>query len=427
MEILLVVLLSLVLLLLLILIVLMLKRKTSNTGKEAFDLLERINQSNSQSIREINERLSSNQEKMLMENAAFRESMKDSMNQMKEVQTKNQSQVQKEMNDFRITMNDRIDKYMDQSEKAITESYSKLLELVTTQLNEMRNNMNENLKTGFETNSKSMNEVNLALGKITAAQSNLDSLKEQVVSLNNVLTNSQQRGRFGEVCLESILQEVYGDTRNLYDTQHVLKNKTRPDAVIYLPGDKRYICIDSKFSFVDYSRLFETKDVAEKVTLEKKFKSALRDQIKKISTDYVSQEDTSQYAIMFIPSDGIYTFLQSNEEFYKDVVSYARGLSVILTSPSTLQPILANIRILHVNYEVSNNIKGIIEQISKLKKENDRFYQDWESFSKSMQSMDNKREAFDKRVLSFSNKARKVLEEAKDKDLIEEENVEDQA
>ncbi len=375
MDIVLLVLMIVVLIALVILIVLLLRKPKevafSDHSKEMFDYLEKITKTNHESL----------------------------------------SEIRREMNEFKT-----------ESSKTINDSYTSLLKLVTDQLNEMNKRVEGNLKTGFENNANNMKEVTLALGQITKAQANLDALKEEVTSLNGVLTNNQKRGRFGEIALESILDNVYGETHGLYETQYALGNDTRPDAVVFLPKPDNMVCIDSKFSFTSYAKLFDSKTGEEEHELRVNFKAALKQQVTKIASDYIKPGKTADYAIMFIPSDGIYAFLQSNDDFYTSIIAYARTKNVILTSPSTLQPILANIRMLQVNYEVSNNIKGVIAQIQKLRKENEKFLEDWTSVSKSIDALNKKKGDFDKRVVSINQKTDALLNQADKSNLLEPEN-----
>jgi len=345
--------------------------------------------------------------------------------------------LDKEINDYLYKIKDSNDKslgdikdalnsYQSVSRSEIQSSYTQLLKLVTDQLNQLNDKVNTNLRQGFENNSRSMNEVNKALGEITDAQKNLDSLNRQVTNLNNVLTNNQTRGRFGEVALESILNNVFGSTHGLYKTQYSMKDNVRPDAVVFLPEPDKMVCIDSKFPFNNYARLFSQETTAsEKDQLNKAFKANLKTEVTKIANDYIKPNVTSSYAIMFIPSDGIYSYIQSNDDFYISIVEYARSKNVILTSPSTLQPILANIKVLKVNYEISKNIKSIIVQIQRLSKDNVKFSEDWSKVSQAISTLNNKKDDFDKRVQSINKRTSSIIDEAQEKDLIEEEQISD--
>ena len=324
--------------------------------------------------------------------------------------------IQTEMNEFKKDSNEEFRK-----------NYSLLIEQVNTQLNNINIAVNKKIGEGFENNTKSLSQVSESLGKISEAQKNLDKLSDEVSSLNNVLTNSQTRGRFGEVVLESILHDVFGDTKGNYELQATIKNKgreVRPDALIYLPEPDKRLCIDSKFSFVDYKALIESKD--EDKDLKKKFRDALKGEIDKIRDNYIIEGETAYYAIMFIPNDGIYTYLQTDDYFYNSVIDYARTSNVIICSPSTLQPILANVRMLKVNFEIAKNIKNVVSGINELGKETLRLSDRWEDVMKSTERLSKDQQKLSTTIDKITKKSTAIVSKAKkdnlvdDKDLIEE-------
>lgn len=257
---------------------------------------------------------------------------------------------------------EKLNKRFDELKETIDKSIDEKMALVGT-------TVRSTLDDGFKNNVEHLDKVNVALGRITESQKNLDALNEQVSTLNNVLSNSQARGKFGEIQLESILREAFGDTHALYDTQYVIKeNNKKPDAVIFIPSDdgKLLLCIDSKFSFSEYGELMkmdprklETKDVT-------KLKGELSRQVDKISEDYVIQGLTYPYAIMFIPNDSIYSFIQANDYLYTNIIERARQKNVILVSPSTLQPILMNIVNMNLNHELSMKIKDVLRAVNEM-------------------------------------------------------------
>ena len=284
--------------------------------------------------------------------------------------------------------------------------------------------LQNNLKEGFKTNIDHLGKVNEALGKITKSQENLDSLNSQVTKLNNVFSNSQLRGRFGEIQLEKILEIIFGDTRDIYSFQYEFKAKRngeplRPDAVVFFGDeDNTFLCIDSKFSFVEYEKVFEEnpRDIDSSKTVQ--LKSALQKQIRKISEDYIVTGKTYTYALMFIPSDSIFTFIQLNDYLYENIIEYALKLKVIICSPSTIQPILANINVLRINNQLSRNIKEVITEINKVSQSSAKLVQSWDSFEKTLNSLIKKKDAFHKKVHDLGDKTKNVITVAVKKDII---------
>lgn len=400
-EIILCVLVTAAVVLLVVLLVLFLKRNSRNSSKDMFDYLEHIHKDNQDFLSGIDKEMDS-----------FERSTQDRLEKMASSFLEYQKETGNDFQKYKEEQMRAIAEFKDSSAKSIQDSYASLLSIINTRLDKMDEKVNTSLQNGFSGNMDQMKEVNKTLGQIQEAQRNLDSLKNEVASLNGVLTNSQKRGRFGEVALENILHEVFGDSHGLYDLQHKIRNDKKPDAVVYLPGEEKMVCIDSKFSFVSYEKLFSKNGDEEELQLKKEFKVSLKKQIEKIRDDYILEGETSPYAIMFIPSDGIYSFLQCNDDFYEQIVCYARKNNVILTSPSTLQPILANIRMLQVNYEVSNNIRKVLLEIQKLREESGRFASDWDSFAKSIDSLSKKKEEFSSRVNKMNKTADHFLNQA---------------
>ncbi|MBP5694212.1 MAG: DNA recombination protein RmuC, partial [Bacilli bacterium] len=337
---------------------------------------------------------------------------------------KDLSEFKEEINTKMTDMNNEINKFKEASTKSINDSYVKLLDSVNQRLDGMDKKLEEKLQKGFENNVSSLKDVSEALGKITTAQANLDNLSKSVNDLNNVLNNSQQRGRFGEVVLEGILNEVFGDVHGCYDTQYEFNNrgeKVRPDAVIFLPEPDKLLCIDSKFSFDPYLVLFnEDASKHEKEASKKELKTALIGQVNKIAHDYIVKNQTSQYALMFIPNDGFYAYIQSDDELYNAVILLARKKNVVICSPSTLQPILANLQALKINFEISKNIGNIINEINKLGEEFARFSERWQKLDNQYETANKTRKELNTTVEKISKKSTEIVNEAAKKNLIEE-------
>lgn len=350
---------------------------------------------------------------------------------IKEILANDKAEYNKNLSDIDTRIQNLKDSYVADINKMQTESlnnivlnvnssFASLNTTLANQINALDNKVTESLKSGFDNNSKSLNDVSLALGQITQAQANLDSLKDQVTSLNDILSNNQKRGRFGEETLEAILKNIYGETHGLYATQYELTKSLRPDAVVFLPGNNNLICIDSKFSFASYAKIFDSNVTEDELKeLNKGFKNSLKMEVTKVS-NYIILDKTAPYAIMFIPSDGIYAYLQSHEDFYQSIICYAKEKNVIITSPSTLQPIIANIKMLQVNYEVSKNIKEVIAEIQKLRNHILDFKNDFDSFSASINTLMTKRDKFAKDVEKLDSSTNNIINKAEKENLLEE-------
>ena len=257
---------------------------------------------------------------------------------------------------IKLSVSEEITKVMEQSQKSnelnneklerfqagITESLNKRFDALNKQIDdkliEINKKVDEKLAEGFKSTGETMAQVRERLQAIDAAQKNIEKLSSDVVSLKSVLEGNQSRGQYGEYQLSMVLHSVFGDTTGCYQEQFTMKkvkdgDDVRADAVVFMPEPNKMICIDSKFPFQDYQRIFETDIQEEKDRLTKEFGNAVKKHITVIKDKYIVEGKTAPEALMFIPNDGVFAFIHHNLE---DVVEYARSKKVILTSPSTL-------------------------------------------------------------------------------------------
>lgn len=308
-------------------------------------------------------------------------------------------------------------------EKSINNRLDGRMDVLNSKIDMKLGTMNDNVSKSLTSNIAKTGEIYAALverlTKIDEAQNNINRLSLDVISLKNVLQNNQNRGKFGEYTLNSILFSIFGDAKEgVYALQYKIKNGDNviPDCVIFLPEPYKLLCIDSKFPYADYKKIIENHDDE---TYIKHFSQAVKLHINDVSSKYVISDETAPYAIMFVPSDSIYSYI--NGELY-DLVLYARQKNVIICSPSTLQPILANINMVKINYSRAENVEIISNQIKLLSKDFLKFKNDWSSISKNINALYNSTDTFDKRV-EILNKKFNNINNANNSALIEDEKI----
>lgn len=320
------------------------------------------------------------------------------------------------LKDNQIQTNKDSSERLVQFQTGINESMEKkfvgLNELVQNKLLEINKQVNERLEGGFKNTNETFTNVMERLAKIDEAQKNIETLSGEVVSLKNVLENNQARGQYGEFQLESILHNVFGDTVGLFEMQYTIKNGSteentiRPDAVVFLPDPYKMVCIDSKFPFQNYQRLYASElSDAEKLSFEKSFKSDIKKHIDTIAGKYILKGKTIEQAIMFIPNDGIFAYIHVT---FQDLIEYAQKKHVNVTSPATLQAVLASIQIFRINYERNKNAQFITEQLNLLSRDFRKFGEDWSKLSKNLSSVQNAKESLDERVNYIDKKFNKI-------------------
>lgn len=222
------------------------------------------------------------------------------------------------------------------------------------------------------------NETNKVISEITKSLTELKDTNKRVVdvadelkTLQNVLQNPKQRGGLGEYYLDTVLGNVLPP--HVYETQYKFKDGEIVDAVIKLDKN-RIIPIDSKFSLENYNRLVEEKDKTQRENLVKLFKTDLKNRIDETSKYIRPNENTLDYAFMFIPSEAIYYDLLANNvgatgTNARDLIEYAFiDKKVIIVSPTTLLAYLQTVLQGLKSLQIEEQAKDIQKRVADLGK-----------------------------------------------------------
>lgn len=301
---------------------------------------------------------------------------------------------------------EKLARFQEQITKSINGRFDSMNLQLESKISELNKKVDDKIAEGFKSTGETMTQVRERLQAIDVAQKNIEALSSDVVSLKTVLQGNQTRGQYGELQLSLLLHNVFGDTVGCYEEQYTFNKvvqgeKVRADAVVFMPEPNKLICIDSKFPFSQYSKLFETVDEVEKEELIKSFQNDVKKHITDIKNKYIIEDKTAPEAIMFIPNDGVFAFIHSNCE---ETVKYARESRVIITSPCTLPPILATINMVRIEVERSKNLKEISKQLQLLGKQFEMFGREWETFSNALEKISTGKDKLDKRVNRISSK-----------------------
>ena len=239
-----------------------------------------------------------------------------------------------------------INKLQDQKFNELKERQTEMLTNTEKQLDKMRDTvdekltktLNERLALSFETVSKSLSEVQNGLGEMKALATDVGGLKK-------VLSHVKTAGIVGEFQLGMLIEQILSPDQYVKN----IKFKQRSEHVefaIKLPGNENtiYLPIDSKFNQGTYSELLLAYDSGEKAMIDsakKVFYSAIETGAKDIKNKYINPPETTDYAIMFLPFEGIYAEVVRNSDLLSKLqVNYG----VVIAGPSTLGAILSTFR-----------------------------------------------------------------------------------
>lgn len=291
----------------------------------------------------------------------------------------------KELGNFKNDITKEIGTFKYEFSKDLTKDFDILNEHMENKLNKINDRVNEKIDENFEKTNKTFNSVLERLSKIDEAQKNIDSLSKDIVNLQSVLTDKKTRGTFGEVNLNYILVNVFGEKRTVYDIQHHLPNGSIADAMIFAPEPLGNIAIDSKFPLENYERMTDRKlSELERANATKLFKADVKKHIDAIKDKYIIDGVTSDEAIMFLPAEAIFAEINA---YHPDLLKYAYNNKVWICGPTTLMSTLSTISMILKNIERDKYTKVIHEELNKLGIEFKRYKERWDKLSKSIDTV----------------------------------------
>ena len=206
-------------------------------------------------------------------------------------------------------------------------------------LSELQERMKETLHGSSKQTTTSLTQLQERLASIDKAQDNITKLSGDVLSLQDILSNKQTRGAFGEIQLRDIVSKALPN--DSYAWQPTLSNGKRADCMIHLPNPPGPIVIDSKFPLEAYEALRQAETDYDLKQAVAAMKTAVKKHIADISDKYIIDGETADGALMFLPSEAVYAELHAN---FPDLVREGFDKRVWIVSPTTCMATLNTMR-----------------------------------------------------------------------------------
>ena len=296
----------------------------------------------------------------------------------------NESNITERLGKLETEMVKELGEFKNDLNKNTNENFNTLNEKIEKRLIQINDKVNERLDQNFEKTNKTFTSVLERLSKIDEAQKKIDSLSNDIVSLQTVLTDKKTRGIFGEVNLKHILENVFGENNTkVFRLQYTLSNNSIADSVIFAPEPLGLIAIDSKFPLENYQNMVDKNNINRKDS-EKLFKNDMKKHIDAIANKYIIPGETADQAILFLPAEAIFAEVNA---YHQDIMDYAYKKRVWIAGPTTLMSTLTTIQVIIKNMERDKYAKVIHKELKLLDEEFIRYKDRWDKLSKAIDTV----------------------------------------
>ena len=245
---------------------------------------------------------------------------------------------------------------------------AELQRTLTEQIDALKKRLGDSLTDSATKATQTFTSIQERLKTIDEAQKNIASLGTQVVSLQEILSDKQSRGAFGQERMEAIVADQLPPTH--YDFQFTLSNGKRPDCIIRIPNVAGVIVVDSKFPLEAFETLRGLASDDERKQAMARLKSDVQKHVKDIAEKYLIPGEVQTPAIMFVPSESVYAELHTS---FADVVQQARRMQVVIVSPhvfmlaiNTIQTLMRDARMREQAHKIQAAVGEMLQDVKRL-------------------------------------------------------------
>ena len=275
--------------------------------------------------------------------------------------------IRQELNKSHLETRDATDRRL----QAIQESNEKRLEEMRQTVEEkLEKTLQTRLQASFETVSKQLESVNRGLGE-------MQTVARDVGSLNKVLSGTKTRGIMGELQLGQIIEDILTPSQYEREFATVSDSSERVEYAVKLPGqtegDYIYLPIDSKFPLADYYRLEDAYESGDKDQIDlhrKNLLAAIKRFAKDIQSKYLNPPETTNFGVLFLPTEGLYSEVVRNPIFFDDL---RRQENIVIAGPTTLSALLNSLSVGFKTLNIQRSADDISKVLGNVKLEFGKF------------------------------------------------------
>lgn len=286
-----------------------------------------------------------------------------------------------------------VENKIDLQRKDNSEAILKMRQENTQEMEKMREVVDQKLSENIEKRfNASFQQVTMRMQELGQSLAELQNLQTSVKDLNSIFKNVKTRGTWGEVSLESLLSQLL--TPEQYKTQYAIDKKSGDqggvDFAIIMPGKDNGTLIlpmDAKFPLEDYERLIVASESGDKELTDSALKaliSSVKNQAKSISDKYIKPPKTTDFAIMYLPTEGLYAEIAKQPGVMEELQNRYK---VLISGPSTTAALLNALRVGFRTMAIEKRSKEIADVLVKFQKDFAKFEEYLDKMSKNINTL----------------------------------------
>ena len=345
----------------------------------------------------------------------YNESVTNYLSNLLNGQTKQLESIENRLNEILKSNDMRLNRISD----ILTANMKSLQESNDKRLEQMRQTVDEKLSATLEKRlSESVDVIVKGLDVVSKSVGEMQSLANGVGDLKRVLTNVKTRGGWGEVQLSNLLEQILSPTQYEEQVRINENSNERVDFVVILPGkenEKLYLPIDAKFPLEDYSRLCaasEENNIKEVEIQTKNLENRIKEEAKNISEKYISVPTTTDFAVMYLPVEGLYAEVIRRPALCEYL---QHKYKIMVCGPTTLTALLNSLQMGFKTLAIEKRSSEIWNTLSIFKMEFNKFV---DLLAKTQKKIDEASTTLDfatKRTKTIQKKLKDVADVTEDK------------
>lgn len=300
--------------------------------------------------------------------------------QLSEIKTEFKAGVAEMRNDMQVqvrAIREELTQNVDRMRNEMQARLKDVREDNEKQLGQMRATVEEKLSETLEKRVQdAFKQVSDRLDNVQRGFGEMKELTTRVGNLNKIFANVKTRGTWGEVSLQSLLEQILAPEQ--YRTQFNVSPRSREkvDFAIVMPGqagEEVFLPIDAKFPLEDYNRLLEAGEQGDKAAVEFARKALLervKTEARSINEKYIKVPNTTNFAVLYVPNEGLYAELLRDGAFISNLQSQYR---VTVCGPTTISALLNSLQVGFTTLKIQKKSGEIIKLMRDVRKDFEKF------------------------------------------------------